>query len=93
MTELVQFVILGLAVYRVSRLIVEDSVFEKIREKIFSKFSPQTTKLGYLLTCYWCTSMYVATLATVAYILIPSIFIIICLPFALSAVAGLLSEK
>jgi len=93
MTELVSFVILGLAVYRLTRLIVEDTVFEKIREKIFSKFSPSTSSIGYLLTCYWCTSMYVATLVTIGYILVPSIFIIICLPFALSAIAGLISEK
>jgi hypothetical protein len=92
MEILAQYIILALAVYRISRLIIEDTIFEKIREKIFSKFSPGTF-LGYLLTCYWCISMWVATPLVVGYILEPSICIFICLPFALSAVAGILSEK
>lgn len=53
MEILAQYIILALAVYRISRLIIEDTIFEKIREKIFSKFSPGTF-FGYLLTCYWC---------------------------------------
>lgn len=83
----------SLATYRISKLIIEDVIFEKIREKIFSKFPPETTRTGYFFTCYWCTSLWVATLLTVGFILIPSVMLIVCLPFAISAIVGLISEK
>jgi len=93
MIDLIGFALLALATYRIGKLIIEDIIFEKIREKIFKKFPPETTKTGYFFTCYWCTSLWVATLLTVGYILVPSIMLIICLPLALSAVVGILSEK
>jgi hypothetical protein len=93
MIDLLGFVLLALAAYRIGKLIIEDVIFEKIREKIFKKFPPESTKTGYFFTCYWCTSLWVATLLTVGYILVPSIMLIICLPLALSAVVGILSEK
>lgn len=93
MIDLIGFTLLALAAYRIGKLIIEDVIFEKIREKIFKKFPPESTKTGYFFTCYWCTSLWVATLLTVGYILVPSIMLIICLPLALSAVVGILSEK
>jgi hypothetical protein len=93
MIDLIGFTLLALAAYRIGKLIIEDVIFEKIREKIFKKFPPETTKTGYFFTCYWCTSLWVATLLTVGYILVPSVMLIICLPLALSAVVGILSEK
>jgi hypothetical protein len=93
MIDLLSFILLALAAYRIGKLIIEDVIFEKIREKIFKKFPPESTKTGYFFTCYWCTSLWVATLLTVGYILVPSIMLIICLPLALSAVVGILSEK
>jgi len=93
MIDLLAFALLALATYRIGKLIIEDVIFEKIREKIFKKFPPESTKTGYFFTCYWCTSLWVATLLTVGYILVPSIMLIICLPLALSAVVGILSEK
>jgi hypothetical protein len=83
----------GLAVYRISKLLVDDFIFEKIRDKIFKKFPPESTKTGYFFTCYWCTSLWVATLVTIGFILVPSVMLIVCLPFAFSAIAGLLSER
>ena len=91
--DLLAFTLLALATYRIGKLIIEDVIFEEIREKIFKKFPPESTKTGYFFTCYWCTSLWVATLLTVGYILVPSIMLIVCLPLALSAVVGILSEK
>jgi len=93
MIDLIGFTLLALATYRIGKLIIEDVIFEKIREKIFKKFPPESTKTGYFFTCYWCTSLWVATLLTVGYILVPSVMLIISLPLALSAVVGILSEK
>lgn len=83
----------GLAVYRISKLLIDDVIFETPREAIFKKFPPESTKIGYFFTCYWCTSMWVATLVTIGFILVPSVMLIVCLPFALSAIAGWLSER
>lgn len=83
----------GLATYRISKLVVEDVVFETPREAIFRRFPPESTKIGYFFTCYWCTGMWVATLLTIGFILIPSVMLFICLPFAISAIAGILSER
>ena len=83
----------GLATYRISKLLIEDVIFERPREAIFRRFPPESTKTGYFFTCYWCTSMWVATLLTIGFILIPSVMLFICLPFAISAIVGILSER
>jgi hypothetical protein len=84
--------ILGAGTYRISKLFIEDVIFEKIREKIFTKFPPETSRIGYLFTCYWCMSIWIGTLVTLGYILSSTIIVLVCLPFALSAIAGLLSD-
>ena len=83
----------GLATFRISKLLVDDIIFERPREALFKKFPPESTKIGYFFTCYWCTSMWVATLLTLGFILIPSVMLIVCLPFAVSAIAGYMSER
>lgn len=94
MTEisLVALIILGAGTYRISKLFIEDVIFEKIREKIFTKFPPETSRIGYFFTCYWCMSIWIGTLVTLGYILGGTVMILVCLPFALSAIAGLLSD-
>lgn len=87
----VEFAVYALAVYRICRFIIEDVIFEKLRNAIWKKFPPHTS-IGYLITCYWCTSVYVASLIVICSILVPSVVFIICLVFALSAVAGIISH-
>lgn len=48
------------AVYRATKLIIDDEIFADIREKIWDKYPPETTKIGYLLTCPWCASIWAA---------------------------------
>lgn len=83
----------ALATFRISKIFIDDVIFEKPREAIFKKFPPESTKIGYFFTCYWCTSMWVATLVTIGFILIPSVMLFVCLPFAISAIAGYMSER
>lgn len=89
--SLVELIVYGLAVYRVSRFIIEDTLPEPIRNAIWKKFPPHTT-LGYFITCYWCTSFWVASIIIICSILIPSVVFIICAILALSAIAGIVSH-
>lgn len=84
--------LLSTATYRISKFFIEDFLFDKIREKIFTKFPPETTKIGYFFTCYWCMSMWIGTILALGYILNSSVMLVICLPFAISAIAGIISD-
>jgi hypothetical protein len=88
--DLAHVVILSLAVYRITRLIVEDIVLEKARNLVWSKF-PHTHGLGYLITCYWCTSFWVSSLIVIAYTIVPVAVVAVGLVMALSAITGLIA--
>ena len=86
------FIILALATFRFTRLVTTDVIFDTPRQWIWKKFPP-STPLGYLLTCDWCTSVWVASLITISYTIVPTITLIGALPFALSAVVGILAAR
>ena len=88
----IPLLILALATFRISRLLTVDVIFENLREWIWKK-KPPHTKIGYLFTCNWCMSIWVASLLTVCYTMITTVTIIIAIPFALSAVAGLIAAR
>lgn len=88
--ELFEFVILALATFRLTRLITRDVITEPIRTRVWKKLPPESSKIGYLFTCEWCMSIWVASLVYVCFI-ITSVTVILLVPFALSAVAGLLT--
>lgn len=50
--------LLGLATYRVSRMLLEDEIAAPLRDKVFEKFPPHESKIGYLFTCPWCISVW-----------------------------------
>jgi hypothetical protein len=58
-TSISNLAVLGLATYRVTKFILEDELASPVRNRIFKKFPPQSSKLGYLFTCSWCTSIWV----------------------------------
>jgi len=89
-TPWISFIVLGLATYRITRFVTRDEIFSTLRNKYFNRFPPETTKLGYLATCEWCTSVWVASLLVLSS-MINVVAVIAVLPFALSAVAGLLT--
>ena len=86
-----QFMILGLAVYRTTRLITLDQITAPLREWVWRHFPPECSKLGYLLTCDWCTSFWIGSLYLAAYILNNDVTLVVAAIFALSAVAGIIS--
>jgi hypothetical protein len=89
-TPWISFVILGLATYRVTRLLTRDEILSPLRNKFFTKFPPERSKLGYLGTCEWCMSFWVASLLVLCF-MINVVTVIVMLPLALSAIAGLLT--
>ena len=85
------FIILALAVYRASRLVIEDTVLDKFRKKVWKKFKPADGGIGYLLTCYWCVSFWISSLVILAYIIVTIPTTAVCAIFALSAAAGVIT--
>jgi hypothetical protein len=85
-----ELAIYGLATYRLTRLITRDTILESFRNWVWKKRSPDKSKLGYLLTCEWCTSIYAASLLLVSS-MITSATDIAATVLALSAIAGLLT--
>ena len=55
----------AIAAKRLTRLVVDDKITEDLREAWFDKFPPETTKLGYLVSCKKCTSFW-ASAVTIA---------------------------
>lgn len=90
MPDLLQFTILALATYRLTRLITRDVITEGFRNWFWNKFPPESRKMGYLLTCEWCLSIWTGSLLYACFI-ITSVTVIVVVPLALSAIAGLLT--
>lgn len=85
-------VVLALATYRLSRLLVEDEVLAWLRERVWRRFPPSTA-LGYWFTCYWCTSIWTGSLLVAAFMMIPVPTTVVALALALSAVAGIVAAR
>lgn len=92
MVSPMDFLILSVAVFRVTRLFTTDVIFERLREWIWKRFPPKTF-IGYLFTCNWCLSIWFASLFTLCYTIEPTVTVYVALPFAFSAVAGLISTR
>lgn len=91
MSDIFLFIIYTLAGWRICRFIIEDTIFEPVRNKIWDRFPPHRG-LGYLITCYWCSGVYVASALTLGYILVPSVMSIIATALALAASIGILNK-
>ena len=89
---MIDFLILALAVHRLTRLVTTDMVTERIREKIWSKYPPHKGGIGYLITCTWCSSIWVASLVFSMYKISTEPVIFVCSILSLSSAAGLISR-
>lgn len=59
----VEFLILVLAVARLTRLVVADEITKELRNGLIARLNEEKAfhlKLAYLLTCTWCASVWVA---------------------------------
>jgi len=86
------FLILALATWRITYMFVwEDGpggIFVIFREKIIKKAS----FLESLFSCVWCLSVWVGAIIGISAIIKKTITLYVCLPFALSALAILITE-
>ena len=55
----------GLATQRINRLVIEDRIFDAPRNWLLDRFHPSDTKLGYLITCPHCVSVWGGAAVTV----------------------------
>lgn len=92
MNKLADFVITALATYRLSKLVMQDVITEDLRDKYWDKF-PRNTKMGYLLTCPWCVSIWTAGAIVGAKKVSPALGELLANTLAASAVVGLAAEK
>jgi hypothetical protein len=86
----INFVILALGAYRMTHLITTDAIADGFRNWVWSKYPPMT-KIGYLITCNWCTGFWVSLLFVVGFLILPQLTLVVSLILAISAVVGLLS--
>jgi hypothetical protein len=88
--DLTDALILILAAYRLTRLITTDTLLERLRECWWRRFPP-STQLGYLITCDWCTSVWISAPLVLMYSIYPTATIYACATFALSAAVGIMA--
>lgn len=89
------FVVVALAVYRITRLVVSDTLTEPLRERTTYKLR----EIGFsgwlkdLLDCPWCASIWLGAGATVMVFCWPRVTFWLSVPFALAAITGLISKN
>lgn len=86
---LLEFIILGLATYRITRFVTTDALFESARNRIWERY-PVNTKIGYLFTCNWCMSFWVGSIVVLSAMIVTELVVVYAV-FAVSAIAGLLT--
>lgn len=87
----IELVIFGLATYRLTRLITRDVIMAPLVNRVWKKFPPESSKIGYVFTCEWCMSIWVALTLQLSRMIIPTPTYVLEVVLAASAIAGLLT--
>lgn len=87
----VQFLVYALAAFRLTHLITTDAIADGFRNWVWKKFPPHTTKIGYLITCNWCTGFWVSLVLVLGILVLPQVAFVVSLVLAISAAIGLIS--
>lgn len=103
-----EFIILALASFRFTRLIVFDQITSFIRKPFFTEeevveqgelaiyYTPYPNGIrgwiGELLNCYWCTGIWVAMIVYTLYFFFPYVMWHIMLIMAIAAVAAIVES-
>lgn len=97
---LLRFMVMVMAVARVTRILVDETIAEPIRKAVGiyhndagKKITHDDTFLAQLLWCFWCTSVWISAAFVLVYALSPFLFDILSIPFAVSWAAIALYEK
>lgn len=91
--SVLHFIVLALAVYRLTRLVTADVLLDRVRTRLWKKYPPEQGGIGYLITCDWCTSIWTASLVVVMYSMIPNIVFAVACVLALSAITGIVAAR
>jgi hypothetical protein len=86
----------ALATARLTRLAVEDELTRGPREWVLDRVDPDQTrpsKLGYLLQCHWCSSVWIGMGVVAARRVFPRSWPPVATALAFSEVAGLLGTR
>lgn len=86
----VQFVIYALAAFRLTHLVTTDAIMDSFRSWIWKR-QPVSTKIGYLITCNWCTGFWVSLVLVLGILVLPQATFVVSLVLAISAAIGLIS--
>jgi hypothetical protein len=86
------YIIIVLASYRLTRLLVIDVIFEPLREKVWNKFPP-STKLGYVFTCMWCMSIWASLALILLFLVLPLLAYVVSLVLSISAIVGVIAAR
>lgn len=81
-------VVSALAVYRLTRLVVADTILDRPRAALAGR----SDRMGVFITCPWCVSVWVAAGWALLLGLLPVAALVVGVALAWSAVAGLLSS-
>ncbi len=101
------FILIGLATFRLTRLIVFDRITEFIRKPFLEEFVEQNEQgqeetyivpkgsgirkwMGELLSCYWCTGIWVSFFWVLFYLFYPNVAVFLILIFALAGFAAII---
>lgn len=88
---MVEFLVLSLAAFRVTRFVIKDFLVAGLRDRLWNRFPPDSTKTGYFFTCPWCVGFWVSLALFFCYTIVPSPTLWVCYVLALSAVVGWLT--
>ena len=93
---LLDAVVDALATYRLTVLIKDDKITERLRQAVFRRYGhleePDVRNPSYLFGCPWCLSMYFGALAVVCRKYAPAAWKPLSRTLAFSAATGLLAE-
>ncbi|MFI8577164.1 DUF1360 domain-containing protein [Rossellomorea aquimaris] len=105
--EILDIIILGIAVFRMTHLIVFDKITEFLRSPFFDEVPEMSEDgveeiflvpkkggikgfIGELLSCYWCTGIWVAVFLYGGNVIFPQFFFPIITVLAVAGVASIL---
>lgn len=88
--RMIEFVVDALATFRLSRLVVQDTILDEPRARLLVALERDGhDKLAYLVGCPWCVSPYLAAAVVCARRLAPRAWSPVARTLAFSAVAGI----
>lgn len=89
------FILLALAAFRIWKLLADDEILDTPRDRFLRWFGPRDQRpsaaIWLFLVCPWCLGFWVSLAVWGAWLFWPHSVLVVCVPFAISAVVGLVA--